>query len=315
VRLTSSAIAAALVALAAPCWALAVDRPSHSYRCPARGSPPAFAHYWLGPSFENLPLTDRRFRCGGAYKDGSAVVRTNTSEVLYGDCDPSDGGCALPLEIQTSPACDRSFADYDFLPGLFPRPPIGRLRGVPSARFEGGTRLELYTGDVTVVVFADAPGRAARAAAALASTPESPLRLASGSPLPAAVEGHLRGSLVCGLRRPGLRVVWTTRRAVTIRARVRAPGFLWGELRHAGENHDRPGIAPGNVDFAFRVKRGVVNRRIRLDGPGRYVGRVRLTALDGRHSRDRLVRFSAPQNPVRSRRAPSGSLLRSGAPG
>jgi hypothetical protein len=294
VRLTSLAIAAALVALAAPCSPLAADRPSHSYRCPAGGSPPAFAHYWLGPSFENLPLTARRFRCGGAYKDGSAVVRINSFGVLYGNCDPSDGGCALPLEIQTWPACDRSFADYDFLPGLFPRPPIGRLRGVPSARFEGGTRLELYTGDVTVVVFADARGRAARAAAALATTPESPLRVASGSPLPAAVEGHLRGSLFCGLRRPGLRVVRTTRRAVTIRARVRTPSFLWGELRLAGQTPDRPGIGPGNVDFAFRVKRGVVSRTIRLDRPGRYGGSVRLTALDGRHSRDRLLRFSAP---------------------
>jgi hypothetical protein len=288
-----SVIAATLVALAAPCSSLAVDRPSHAYRCPTSGSPPAFAHYWVGSSFENLPLTDRLFRCGGAYRS-DAVVRTNSFSVLYGDCDASDGGCALPLEIQTWPACDRSFADYDFLPGLFPRPPIGRLRGVPSARFEGGTRLELYTGEVTVVVFADAPGRATRAAAALATTPESPLLVASGAPLPAAVRGHLRGALFCGLRRPRLRVVRTTRRAVTIKARVRTPGFLWGELRLAGKKPDDTVIPPGNVDFAFRVERGVVRRKIRLDGPGPHVGTVRLTAFDGRRSRDRLIRFSAP---------------------
>jgi hypothetical protein len=249
--------------------------------------------YWVGSSFEDLPLTHRIFRCGAAYWNGLAVVRHNSFGVLYGDCDASDGGCALPLEIQTWPACDRNFADFDFLPGLFPRPPIGRLRGVPSARFEGSTRVELYTGDVTVVVFADTPGRATRAAAALATTPESPLLVASGAPLPAAVKGHLRRALFCGVRAPRLRVVRTTRRAVTIKARVRTPGFLWGELRLAGKKHDTV-VSPGNVDFAFRVKRGIVRRRIRLNRPGPHIGTVRLTAFDGRRSRDRLIHFSAP---------------------
>jgi hypothetical protein len=267
---------------------------SHAYRCPSAPRPPAFAHYWLGPSFEGLPLRYRDFHCSGASTDSYVVMRTNFSSVIYGDCDASDGGCAPPLEIQTWPACDRSFADYDFSPLFFPKPRLRRLRGVPSARFKGGDeRLELYTGDVTVAIWGDGAGRVARAAEALRTTPQSPVSVAPNGPLPRAVRGHIRGTLFCGLRRPRLRVARATRRAVTIAARVRTSGFLSGELRLAGKKPDELGIPPGNVDFAVRVRRGAVKRRIRLRRAGRYAGTIRLTALDGRHSRERRIRFVA----------------------
>jgi hypothetical protein len=287
-------IGACVLALPAPTASLG-DTRSHAYRCPPGGESPPFVHYWLGPSFEGLPAADRDFTCYRPYSEASAlVIRTNSFVVIYGSCDASEGGCAPPLQIQTWPACDRSFADYDFSPGLFPRPRLRRLRGVPAARFRGGDeRLELYTGDVTVVIWGDSAGRRSRAAVALQTTPESRLSVAPYGPLPRPVRGHVEGRVFCGLRYPRVRVARATSRAVTIAARVPMPGFLSGELWPAGSRPDELGLRPGNVQFAFRVRRSGVERRIRLRRAGRHVGTIRFTALDGRHSPDRVIRFRA----------------------
>ena len=101
------------------------------------------------------------------------------SEATYGTCDTSEGGCGPPLEIQSWPECDRNFSSYGVIEPPRALSPLKSffLSGsykIPTAAFEYGitTRLEMYTGQTTVVIFTggvrDAPRLARRAAHALA---------------------------------------------------------------------------------------------------------------------------------------------------
>jgi hypothetical protein len=68
------------------------------------------------------------------------------------------------------------------------------VRGVPAALFEGGHRLELYTGSVTVVIFGSNRGQLMRAANALKPVN----RMASaGNTLPSPVPGAIEGDVAC----------------------------------------------------------------------------------------------------------------------
>lgn len=83
--------------------------------------------------------------------------------MIYGDCvvpppttDYEDsGGCELPVEIQTWPACMRNPAQYRL---HFDAAPL-IIKGAPAVAFEGGERLEIYTGISTIVIFGDGPAR------------------------------------------------------------------------------------------------------------------------------------------------------------
>jgi hypothetical protein len=82
---------------------------------------------------------------------------------IYGDCEPppDEGGCPAPLEIQV-------FSIEQRPPGIISSMIPCRLvtvRGAPGAFFGGD--LDLYVGDLTVVIFADSRARALRAAEAL----------------------------------------------------------------------------------------------------------------------------------------------------
>lgn len=104
------------------------------------------------------------------------------SGATYGTCTPErfEGGCDPPLEIQSWPECNRNFSSYGVVK------PAGALRPrksfflsgsykIPTAAFEYGrfgARLEMYTGQTTVVIFSygnpNPPSLARLAAHALA---------------------------------------------------------------------------------------------------------------------------------------------------
>jgi hypothetical protein len=112
--------------------------------------------YWVGRSFEGIPLTAA---------DGIATYASNIGfSLYYGNCERSgplhSGGCTLPLTITTVlyvPHSNRS---------LGPRRNV-LFRGVPAVIFNGGHEIELYTDRMSIDVVADNPRRALAAIGAL----------------------------------------------------------------------------------------------------------------------------------------------------
>jgi hypothetical protein len=149
---------------------------------------PAFTAYNLGRTFAGLPLTSVERFCfapppRALRRVGEPASVAWTSEATYGTCTPeegSEGACDPPLEIQSWPECDRNFSSYGVIEpprALSPRKSflLGGSYKIPTAAFEYGhspTRLEMYTGQTTVVIFTagvrDPPRLARRAAHALA---------------------------------------------------------------------------------------------------------------------------------------------------
>jgi hypothetical protein len=152
-----------------------------------------FPLYWLGGSFDRLPLIAITRR-----KDASIAgqdVRADYVGFVYGECVATDEtGCPPPLEVQVWPACERALADYALTPAGDPVPHrMTRVRGVPAASFERVLRLELYTGDVTVVIFGLVKKSVLRAAAALrAANDLASDRERLPQPVRGAMPGHLR---------------------------------------------------------------------------------------------------------------------------
>jgi len=101
---------------------------------------------------------------------------TWVSDAEYGTCDTSLHGCGVPLDIQSWPECDRNFSSYGGSPSpkdLSPHRSFllnGNYKIPTVSIFEGrfGAQLEMYTGQTTVVIFADDPKIARRAAHVLA---------------------------------------------------------------------------------------------------------------------------------------------------
>jgi hypothetical protein len=118
--------------------------------------------YWLGGSFEGLPISETTFDPSGSYS------------VQYGNClEGGQGTCVTPVRIVTSP-------DNSFLPGGAAPSTRTRVRGVPAVIAQAGRTIVLATADVVVDIYATS----ARAAAAAARTavpinvpgePEAPL--------------------------------------------------------------------------------------------------------------------------------------------
>lgn len=121
-------------------------------------------------AFDEFPLV-----YAGERVDGVPLVaivrRDDTADYVsfvYGDCSPPppDGGCAPPAEIQVWPAARRSLGAPD-VSRSGPVPELTRIRGSPAAFFDAGTRLELYTPQLTVVLFARSKDRLGTIADAL----------------------------------------------------------------------------------------------------------------------------------------------------
>jgi hypothetical protein len=119
-----------------------------------------FPVYSAGPSVGGWAVDSVIRRCTDP--EPTAAGRANFVSYLYGTCpELADGAldaCAPPIEIQTWPACERSLADYELAPGEpYPHKSLGELEGVPAYSFDDGTRVELYAGEATIVIFASDP--------------------------------------------------------------------------------------------------------------------------------------------------------------
>jgi len=197
-KLTLSAVAICAAVIAGIGYAL--DQRERQATPPPRGNFDVaraarfdeFTLYFLGQSFEGLPLTAVLRRRERPVR--GEPVRANFVSFLYGDCQPVDeNDCALPLEAaQNWPLCERSPALYTEAG----RPLVGKrltVRGVPARIFEDGTRLELYTGRTTVVLFGR-PDQIRRAAAKLRP---ANARGKPGDRLPPPAPGGIEGKLPC----------------------------------------------------------------------------------------------------------------------
>jgi hypothetical protein len=147
--------------------------------CPS-GSPIPSGYYDLGREFAGLERTSHRNVCNPAPPAG-VVVTNGPSEaigyvsVTYGSCKPiSDAGCFPPLNVQSWPECARNpntFLEAGREVALNPSDAVEFQSApwIPARAFEEGIRLEIYSGDTTIVVFAGNRRLAHKAAMALAS--------------------------------------------------------------------------------------------------------------------------------------------------
>ncbi len=121
-----------------------------------------FPVYWLGGSFEGMPIGEATYDPSGSYS------------LQYGNClEGGQGTCVPPLRIVTSP-------DNSFLPGGSTPSRRARIRGVDALLAQAGRTIVIATAGVVVDIYATN----ARAAAAAARTavpinelgaPEAPL--------------------------------------------------------------------------------------------------------------------------------------------
>jgi hypothetical protein len=85
-------------------------------QCENSGTAVPFRAFSLGATFEDLPAVAALRRCDDPYVN--EAVHANYVSYIYGDCEINpqldDDRCTPPLEIQSWPACERSFADYTF---------------------------------------------------------------------------------------------------------------------------------------------------------------------------------------------------------
>jgi hypothetical protein len=95
--------------------------------------------YWLGESFDGLPLTYSTERL-----------------MVYGDCEPeSDTGCVPPLQLQHWPLAQRHPSKFTVTPGRRTPCTRGTVGGRTVAVFATTGGLEVYIGRMVVVVFAE----------------------------------------------------------------------------------------------------------------------------------------------------------------
>lgn len=139
--------------------------------------------YWLGGTFQGLPIISVARDPGGAYT------------IKYGNC--RQGGenvCITPLEIVTSP-------DNSFRPGGSTPQRTLVVRGVPSIAAQASRTLVIPTGTVVVDIYADSATLARAAAQTMvtinaAQLPGTPLPRAlpdtgfAGKPLPSQQPSH-----------------------------------------------------------------------------------------------------------------------------
>jgi hypothetical protein len=286
-------VKARLIAVAAVSVGLAVipasASASHFKPCVRPGEAVPFDHYWLGQSFDGMSYTDSSYDCRRPTGPPGPIVRTDLTDFGYGTC---DGPCASPVDVQTSPACDRWWGAYNFgAPGEpIRRPRLTKVRGVPAARAERGRQLDLYTGDVTVTILAGSRAQATRAAHAL--QPASGGVRAAAAGLPQPVHGALRGRIDCGLAFWKLAVRGAAgqgdSRAVVLTKLPRA-AYVDVELeRWVG------GEWVWSDQALYRAPEGTSHHSMRVRR-GRYRATVTATDHVGRRTRVRTVHFSTSQ--------------------
>jgi hypothetical protein len=168
--------------------------------CTGRSEPLNFPDFSVRSEFLGIRLSWVVRLCI-TYPNSPNTIRPNYIAYLYGTCE----GCAPPLQIQSYPACERSLADYQVdentpYPHAEPQTLPG---GAVQVSFDGRTRVEIYTGQSTIVISGDDPELVARAAQSLSrdqaapavATPTASDETAAEFPPPA--NGAISGDLQC----------------------------------------------------------------------------------------------------------------------
>ena len=139
-----------------------------------------FPLYWVGEEFGGHPL---RYIIRQVFSPADGSPTRNSVEFLYGSCGAeklTEGGCPPPLQIIIQPYC---LVPPELI-GDGARPTgIEKVRGGADALAAGGG-LRIWTGDVTITIYASSAQLLEDATAAFVS-PGGLEPVGAGSPLPA----------------------------------------------------------------------------------------------------------------------------------
>jgi hypothetical protein len=148
--------AAMVVDRGQPRWVSTHERVLRQEALPCTGTedPINFEVFSAGSAVAGVPMTGTVRRCdAGALADEST---SNYFAYVYGDCQALAGGCRLPLQIRSYPACQRSYSEYEFEGKPLPYkelPPVGGAV-VREIEFLVDHRIEIYTGTSTIAISA-----------------------------------------------------------------------------------------------------------------------------------------------------------------
>ena len=156
----------------------------------AEASSPAFDVFHVGAVFEDLTMSEAVREHAGGGPLFPELGRQDTVTYLYGECPRLhgaaagiEGGCLPPLEVQTTPLCEkhaRLYRDRTYR--------ATKTKAVPAASFDGGRILEIYTANTTITIYGERPELVLRAAAGLRRA--APINIPSGvQPLHALTAG------------------------------------------------------------------------------------------------------------------------------
>lgn len=166
-----------------------------------------FDTYSVGAVFEGNKLNPVQRVCeepdAVAIAEHAPAIRDNHVAFLYGTCTvpPEDeSSCPLPISVQVFPACERNRSLYTRYPApdgrVYDFTPI-KIRGTEAAVFDDGLRIEVYTGNATVVIWGTDAARVGRAANALRGV-HAGHTIGVSDPLPGPERGAQEGLLRCG---------------------------------------------------------------------------------------------------------------------
>ena len=115
-----------------------------------------FPVYWLGESFQGLPLVDvGRMDYPGAFPGEPYNRPWNEVSFIYGDCEIAPGAesCPVPLNIDTRPYCD---VPPEVIADWVKTGPPEVIRGAVAQRT--GSSMRLWTGNVSIGIAATGEG-------------------------------------------------------------------------------------------------------------------------------------------------------------
>jgi len=133
-------------------------------------SSPDFSAYHVGQAFEGLPMTEGTRLCSPPDPQSPELGRFDDVTYLYGECSVEtgeaaevEGGCLPPIQVQSSPICQKHASLYQSEYLQYPYESL-TIKGVPAASFDGGTTIEIYAGDTTITVYGRDPAQVRRVA-------------------------------------------------------------------------------------------------------------------------------------------------------
>jgi len=133
--------------------------------CTSISEPTNFRYFSVGPAEGGDSVTEVVRRCDG--QSTRRGPRPNYVDITYGSCSVPAGAdsCSPPLDVQSFPTCERNLTQYQSEPGTpYPHGPLKRWKGgAVTVSFDGGTNIEVYTGQSTIEIWGGDPDRVARA--------------------------------------------------------------------------------------------------------------------------------------------------------